>query len=1026
MKTKILLGSALMIVTGVSFFATEWASADSGGYIPRDSEAKIRPSIEERINGGREIFDRLRATPNGEIDEKIIADVKKRADRRRSKRSSLGLEWGFMGPNNRGGRTRALVIDNQNSNRLYTGGVAGGLFISDNSGGSWQVYDDQMENLHVTTIDQGPNGDLYVGTGGDFGGSSDDIPGAGIYKSTDGGVTFTQLPSTDPETSGFQWRKVNRIEVSPDNDDVVLAGTGGGLYLSTDGGTTWNEAIYLDQANCSFHGTGEIEDIEWTDGNIAVIGYNGGVYRSTNPTDPCSYVSVSDGIPSSSGRIDITYCKVDEDKMYAIQVTGGGQLAGVYESNNGGETWFDMSPAPPTEQIDSTFNLFGDNGQGIYDLAIEVVPDECDMVYIGGVQTYRVAGSWTRIAENFAFEYSGFYVHSDKHYFAFDPKNSNIMYVTSDGGISRTENAKADQPLFFTVNRDLATTQFYGISTSRDGTVIGGTQDNGSWLIDPSLPGVSAKDGTSIRGGDGFDTEISDIFTFGFATSQFGTVSRYSPLGQETVFEIPSPGPFWSIIRLWESDNDATSQDSVTFNNDEATVSVQKGNGSRRQFTGTVIPAQPAAEFVNQSIRFRNAFASTDQIIYDVDGSGTMVVDDTSKVNGIDTVGSFNYSTGDYDITFPIPPADQSDIVSRYETVFSAGDTLILRSNTQRREYEYVLMTGLNVGDSVIVQDPVQSLFVGAFNTGPAITREGLRDNVSASDWITLPGIGIATCFEFSEDGNTLYVGTNSNVHRVTGLNNLYEFGDLSQISSSVIYNSSFGSITGLCLHPSDEEKILVTMGGYNHSEHIVELNNIMSGPVSEVMKEGDLPGFPVYDAEYDVLNPSIVLIGTDFGVWSTSDINATSIEWFNESATLSNTPVFDVIQQRLGWDQADNHEVYYAGTHGRGIWSTNSLINSVDDDFDSFEKEVDLGLSMYPNPVSDQGSVNFNLAEQSSVDIQVFDLNGRAVRQFMNRSFEAGQNTFTMNTSDLSAGTYVLTVKSDAQYSTSKFVVVK
>lgn len=527
MKNKVLLSSALMLAAGVSFFSIEFNSENSNGYVPRESNLNVRPGIEERMNGGREIFERLRATPNGVIDRQLIAETKNKANRKSAKRASLGLEWNFIGPTNRGGRTRALIVDNENNQRLYTGGVAGGLFISENKGASWEVYDDQLENLMVSTIAQGPNGTLYVGTGGDFGGSGDEIPGGGVYKSTDRGQTFVRLQSTDPATSGLHWETINRIEVNPTNDDEVLAGTRLGLYYSNDGGLTWNQTIYVDP-NCTIFGGGRIDDVEWTKGGVVYIGYNGGVYRSSNPSDACSYESITSGIPSSSSRIDITFCKSDENIVYAMQVNGSGQLAGMYQSTDGAVNWTDFSPAPPSSVIDSTFNLFGDNGQGIYDLAIEVAPDDCDMIYVGGVQTYRINGSWTRIAENFAPEASGFYVHSDKHYFVFDESsNSNTMFICSDGGIGYTDNALADQPLFYTINRNYGTTQFYGIAASADGRVIGGTQDNGTWLIDPSLPGESSTNGIFVRGGDGFDTDISDLFPFAYATTQFGTIGRY-------------------------------------------------------------------------------------------------------------------------------------------------------------------------------------------------------------------------------------------------------------------------------------------------------------------------------------------------------------------------------------------------------------------------------------------------------------------------------------------------------------------
>ena len=1030
MKTKVLLGSVLMSAVGAGFLLAEWG-ATNNTYSPRSEEVRVRPDIEERKMGGDIIFKELRAMPDGTIDLNEINSVKEEVKRQMSKRNALGLQWEFMGPANRGGRTRAVLVDKDNSNRVYTGGVSGGIWISDNAGGTWTEYDDLMENLMISTIVQGADGAIYVGTGCTFEGSAP-MPGAGIFKSTDGGQSFVKLASTDPAANGNNWRYINRIATNPNNASEVHAGTAQGLFASTDGGNTWTQSLYIDPS-CNIVGTGEIEDLEYTESGRLLVGYSGGVFYSDTPTDPCSFVRPT-GIPTASQRIDIDYCEDDNNIAYAIQVSGG-LLAGVYQSDDGGVTWSPISPAPPSTTIDSTFSLFGDNGQGNYDLALEIKPDECGKIYIGGVQTYRVAGSWARIAENFAFEHSGLYLHSDKHYFEFDPNNPDVMYVGSDGGIGKTTNAGATQPFWTTQNRNYGTTQFYGIALARDGRVIGGTQDNGTWLLDPSLPGISGKDGTTVSGGDGFDCEVSNIGPIAFSTIQYGVINRVNAVtgnfanltGAGTSGE--GVAPFWSVIRLWETTNDPTSKDSVVFNNDTTELSLAKGNGATRNYTGTMLPVQDAAVINNGSVFFSNAFASLVQVVDDFDGDGVLTyVNDSGNV--VDA-GTFDYLTGEYNVTFPVAPADQSDIKGFFSTSFNAGDTLVLRSNTLDYGFDYILQADLNVGDSIVVQDPVQSLMAHAVGGGPLVTRDALNEG-KLPDWIdlrTVANSGTPRCFEFSEDGNHLYVGSASGVWRYSGLNDLYGFNAdsvASVVTGTRIYQNPSGAVTGIVLHPSDDEKMVVTMGGYGHSTHVVELSGIRTGTAIPRVVEGNLPGFPVYDAEYDVRNPSTVLIGTDFGVWSTIDINAGTVEWANENATLANTPVFDVMQQRLPWQDATNHEVFYLGTHGRGIWSTGDLVNSTPDFEDFAGSTTDLGLSMYPNPVTNQGRVDFTLPGQGTVDIQIFDLSGKAVKQYMGRSFPAGDNTFSFEASDIPGGTYIMTVNTGGTYSTGKFVIVK
>lgn len=116
----------------------------------------------------------------------------------RSERSLLanaGL-WRGLGPGNIGGRTRSLVIDPTNPDVLYAGAVAGGIWKTYDAGASWAPLDDLLANLAVTclVLDPANSSVIYAGTGeGDTG---DGVPGAGIFRSNDGGATWTQLPST--------------------------------------------------------------------------------------------------------------------------------------------------------------------------------------------------------------------------------------------------------------------------------------------------------------------------------------------------------------------------------------------------------------------------------------------------------------------------------------------------------------------------------------------------------------------------------------------------------------------------------------------------------------------------------------------------------------------------------------------------------------------------------------------------------------------------------------------------------------
>jgi photosystem II stability/assembly factor-like uncharacterized protein len=129
------------------------------------------------------------------------------------RRLTAGIDrshWAHRGPNNVGGRTRSLIIDPKNADRMWAGSVSGGIWYSSDRGTSWAPVNDWLPNLAVCCLAIDPRNPqfMYAGTGEGFF-NGDALGGAGIYKSTDGGSTWSQLPAT------ANWDNVNRLAVSP-------------------------------------------------------------------------------------------------------------------------------------------------------------------------------------------------------------------------------------------------------------------------------------------------------------------------------------------------------------------------------------------------------------------------------------------------------------------------------------------------------------------------------------------------------------------------------------------------------------------------------------------------------------------------------------------------------------------------------------------------------------------------------------------------------------------------------------------
>ena len=241
--------------------------------------------------------------------------------------------WTSLGPANQGGRTRALLIDPNNPNLMYAGGVDGGVWKSTDAGANWTAAGDLMANIAVVTLAFDPQNSsvIYAGTGEGFF-NFDAIRGAGIFRSTDAGVTWNQLASTN--NSNFYYTM--KVLVSPRNSQRLWAATRAGVFRSLDAGATWSMVLSGSAVNgctdMAMQVTGAAGYVFASCGTFA----QGTVYRADD-ADASVFASVLS--LAGQGRSSIAVAPSDESVVYvlAAQATPGagpGQdgLHGVYRS----------------------------------------------------------------------------------------------------------------------------------------------------------------------------------------------------------------------------------------------------------------------------------------------------------------------------------------------------------------------------------------------------------------------------------------------------------------------------------------------------------------------------------------------------------------------------------------------------------------------------------------------------------------------------------------------------------------------
>lgn len=424
-----------------------------------------------------------------------------------------GIYWQERGPSNVGGRTRALMWDPtvDSPTKVWSGGVSGGLWYNNNitnSSSSWQKVDDFWDNLAIACITYDPSNTsaFYVGTGeGWYNG--DAVRGDGIWKTTDAGSSWFQLNATD-NNPAF-WSVSDIVVLST---GTVIAACEGGIYRSTNGGTSFTQMI-----------SGYFADLE-KDGSDNVYAASGRYQTSATSRTGYLYKSTNDGVNwSDITPLAGTYpyhqrCEVavgyDNNRVYFISSNTLNAYC-LARSANGGSSWTDLtSTIPVYRNQNCTLSSYDfARWQAWYNLILRVNPSDVNEVLLGGIDVYRTTDgglNWGLISY-----WTGFcndYVHADIHAFEFRPGSSTEIVVGTDGGVFYCADITAVNPDFDARNKDYNTVQFYTCAmTHNSGSdyFLGGTQDNGTQEFDS--PGIDMT--STVIGGDGAFCWISQIDT---------------------------------------------------------------------------------------------------------------------------------------------------------------------------------------------------------------------------------------------------------------------------------------------------------------------------------------------------------------------------------------------------------------------------------------------------------------------------------------------------------------------------------
>lgn len=460
--------------------------------------------------------------------------------------SIAGLKWRTIGPATFEGRLSDVVGIPGPSKTIFVAAAGGGIWKSTNNGTTWRpVFDDKhVISMGMLAIAPSDTQQVWAGTGEPNSRNSIE-PGGGIYKSTDGGITWALKGLEKTEAIG-------RIVVHPTNPNIIYVAALGatwranperGLYKSTDGGNTWqmskfvsdkagfvDVAINLKDPNILFASSWERLRTPYS---LKSGGPGSALWKSTDAGATWTEVKGS-GFPTGvKGRIGIDINRSNPNIIYALVeatdadakggYTPGKQptQSGLYRSTDGGSSWTKMNDI---------------NVRPFYYSQVRSDPKDPDRVYFSSTQL-QVSDDGGATSRNAAQD-----VHVDDHGLWIDPTDPERWFLANDGGVAVT----FDRGGNFRQGQNLPIGQFYEVSYDMaiPYNVCSGAQDNGTWC-GPSRRRASTTPlgyWFTIAGGDGFyaaqDPTDPNIV---YGESQGGSAARLNlQTGERQGFAKPS------------------------------------------------------------------------------------------------------------------------------------------------------------------------------------------------------------------------------------------------------------------------------------------------------------------------------------------------------------------------------------------------------------------------------------------------------------------------------------------------------
>jgi len=726
----------------------------------------------------------------------------------------------------------------------------------------------------------------------------------------------------------------------------------GRIYASTTGGL-----FYSDNGNDWTNAkSGYAMDVSvGTDGTVLTAVGDSAYLAQEGNLD--AWVTLTTGLSGALPKTGIGWmvfaiAPSDGNIMYASLAGKDGRMLNIYNSTDKGATWSVIFPNNPS------FEPFG--GYGCYSNTLAVAPNDPGQVYLGGVnmwhgQRIQPTGyyNWEVVSSGL---YSPWYPDSAPqfhHSYMFCPTNPDQIVISTDGGISVCT-ITPQLITFKTINKKLATSQFNAITfSSQRGYVMGG--------------------------GDRIGTLGMGFFTPTYVNS-------------------PTDGyPVWQPYGLILAGNGGTCE----WSNLDSRIAVFT------QFKGAPAGTQALRRQDLNDLTYGNDF-----------------------LNGIDTVSSAYIPMRLWE-SFTFSQTHDSVKYFAYGRDIPADTTLLVESANNTLSFPYVTTQPIPKGDSITIADPIASRFIlyanrstpSVYGKGIYMTKDMLKFYKDPEYFLVFKDPAPTdpiTALAVSSDLNTAWAGTKAGrLIRITGLVNAYDSATANVFSSQCVLQDTVYSstpftgrvVTSISICPLNTNQVLVTLGNYGNQDYIYYSQDGNSAAPAFASIQSNLPKAPVYSGLIEMHGHNNAIIGTDLGVYSTTDLNSANPQWAADIKNIGDVAVTDIRQQVMHDYHIQNYGVIYLGSYGRGIWMDTTYYAPV-----GIEPVVGYptaagSLKVSPNPVTDVLTVSYDNDASCALNAVVYDLTGRIVLSKAFGNQPKGTFNGTLNLGGLPQGSYFVKV---------------